>query len=78
MVENTLIYSFQKNVGEQVRISLTNIKGIDLLDVQVYYLDGGSGEKWKPSRKGISMKREHTKSLLEGLKLAGEKSSNEK
>lgn len=72
MAENTLIYSFRKNAGEQVRICLSDFKGKDLIDVRVYYLDDGPGENWKPSRRGICMQRDHMQRLLEGLKLACE------
>ncbi len=73
MVENTVIHSFQKNAAEEIRISLTSYKGHDLIDVRVYYLVDGPDEEWKPTPKGICMKREHTEKLLEGLKLACEK-----
>lgn len=77
MAEDTLIDSFQKNATEEVRISLTNYKGYDLIDVRIYYLNVGSEEEWKPSRRGICMQRDHMQRLLEGLKLACEKNSNE-
>ncbi len=78
MSENTVIYSFQKNAKEEVRISLSDYKGYDLIDVRVYFLDAGSEEKWQPSRRGICMQCDHMQRLLEGLKLACEKSLNEK
>lgn len=64
MAENTLIYSFQKNDREQVKICLSNFMGNDLIDVRIYYLDGGSGEKWNPTKKGICVRMEHIESLL--------------
>lgn len=77
MSENTLIHAFQKNAGEQVRIYFTNYKGKDLLDVRIYYLVDGPEEEWRPSQKGICVRRELMKDLFEGLKLAC-KQSDEK
>lgn len=70
MAENTLISSFKNSAGEQVRICQTNDTGTDLIDVRVYYVVDSPEEEWRPTRKGICMQREQTKSLLEGLKLA--------
>lgn len=48
-----LIAQFEKNATEVVRISLTEFRGRQLIDVRVYYTDD-EGE-YRPTRKGISL-----------------------
>jgi hypothetical protein len=62
---------FSKNSrGETVRIGTSNYKGLDLIDVRVWYSDA-DGEL-KPSGKGFAVKREQFPDLLEAMVAAAE------
>lgn len=39
MADNKLIYSFQKNATEEIRISLSEYKGHNYIDFRVYFKD---------------------------------------
>ena len=65
MSKNSLIHSFQKNAGEQVRICLTEFKGTDLLDVRIYFLVDEAEEKEPDQPEGEeSMDREKSESKI--------------
>jgi len=46
------IYEFSKNSQERVKANLVTYRGRDLVDIRVFYADGGD---WKPTRKGICL-----------------------
>ena len=48
-----LVAQFEKNATEVVRISLTEFRGRQLVDVRVYYTDDEGA--YRPTRKGISL-----------------------
>ena len=48
-----LISSFEKNALEEVRVSLTEFKGHQLIDLRVYYLSA-DGES-RPTKKGLAL-----------------------
>jgi len=54
----------QKNTQEIIRVHQTDYKGHDLVDVRVYYQDGND---WKPTKKGITFKRELLDDVLKAL-----------
>ena len=46
-----------KNARERIQVALTEYNGRELLDVRVYYTDG-TGDEWKPTRKGLTVRRD--------------------
>lgn len=48
-----LIAQFEKNATEVVRVSLTEFRGRQLVDMRVCYLDDEGA--YRPTRKGISL-----------------------
>ena len=71
-----VISSFAKNSFEEVRISLTEFKGKELIDLRVYYQPDGE-EEMRPTKKGITISSEKFPELKKGL-LALEKVIQEK
>ena len=49
-----VISEFSKNTQETIRVSITEFKGYELIDVRAYYRDNETGEL-KPTRKGITL-----------------------
>ncbi len=50
--ESRIVYSFPKNALEEVRVSLSNYKGKQYVDMRIYYkTDDGD---FHPSKKGIT------------------------
>lgn len=74
---NEVIASFAKNSFEEVRISLTEFKGKELIDLRVYYQPDGEEEEMRPTKKGITISSEKFPELKKGL-LALEKVLQEK
>jgi hypothetical protein len=54
--ENQMVYSFQKNALEEIRVSISTFKGRKYLDIRVFY-QGDDGE-YKPSKKGVALSPE--------------------
>ena len=48
-----LIAQFEKNATEVVRVSLTEYRGRQLVDVRVYYCDDAG--QYRPTKKGVSL-----------------------
>ncbi len=65
MADN-FITRMDKNSQEEIRFSLQEYRGTDLIDIRVYY-DPGSGER-KPTRKGISIPVDRFDEFMECLK----------
>lgn len=61
-----VIASFPKNSFEEVRISLTEFKGKELIDLRVYYQPDGE-EEMRPTKKGITISLEKFPELKKGL-----------
>ena len=68
-MEDREIYSFKKNAGETVRISLSEFKGHKLLDIRVYAKSRDTGKE-VATKKGLTVNRGLAKELLEGLRRA--------
>ena len=71
-----LVASFPKNKFEEVRVSVKEFKGYDLLDIRVY-ASTKDGEDKVPTGKGISVNVSHfmelKKAFLEAEKVLREK-----
>jgi hypothetical protein len=52
-VADRIITKMEKNSQEEIRFSLQEYRGTDLIDIRVYY-DGG-GRDFIPTKKGISI-----------------------
>jgi len=53
-----------KNTQEIIRVQPTKFKGYDLVDIRVFYRDG---DELKPTKKGITFKREMLTDVLKAL-----------
>lgn len=53
MSDDIVVGGFHKNPGEDVRVSISNFKGHDLLGIRIWYKD--SEGELKPSKKGITV-----------------------
>ena len=61
------IHKWQKNAAEEVRVSLEEYKGIDLVDIRAFVLPAtGEGEA-KPTPKGIAIRVEQFPELEKGI-----------
>jgi hypothetical protein len=68
-VEKTVAI-FPKNSREQVRISLTEFHGRQIIDMRVFW--SADGNTWNPSKKGLAMGVEKLPVLLASLHEAAE------
>ena len=65
-----LIYEFNKNASEVVRVQLVRYDNRELLDVRVWILkDGGD---YIPTRKGIALRLEQVDSLKQAIDKAAQ------
>ena len=65
MSEDKILHEFQKNAGEKVITSFSTFKGKRLVSVRAYYqTDAGD---WKPTPKGLTLRREMILDLKEGI-----------
>jgi hypothetical protein len=62
-----IIYEFQKNNFEKVKVELNNFRGKDLINIRVYYLADSKMDDWKPSPKGIAMHLDLLPELKKGI-----------
>ena len=66
MQNEQVISEFRKNAKEEVRVTLSNYRGNDVIDIRVYcYPNNPDGDLW-PTKKGITMSTK----LLPDLKQA--------
>lgn len=63
-----LIATLPKGAQEEVRVSLSEFKGKQYIDLRIYY-ENEDGE-WKPTKKGVALNVEHFHKLMEALKEA--------
>jgi hypothetical protein len=72
--EEKVLHEFQKNAGEKVVTSFSTYKGKKLVNLRVYYL---AGDDWKPSPKGLSLRREMISDLKEAVDKAAQEYEKE-
>lgn len=58
--------TINKSGNEQLRIQSGTYKGIEYIDIRVYYYNAAQQE-WKPSRKGVAFKRELLPEVVKAL-----------
>jgi len=73
-----VVYEFQKNPLEKLVIRFTEYNGKNLIDFRVFFLADVAGNEWKPTKKGITMSRDHLPELLKGIEKAHRKWQKEK
>ena len=73
MQNSHIVYEFMKNATEKVRVELCEYLGKDMINVRVYYNADETGDDWKPTKKGITLRSD----LLPELKKAIDKAYEE-
>ena len=68
--ESSPIARFEKNKREEVRISVDNFHGKQLINLRVYY-KGDSGE-WLPGKQGLAISVERYRDLAEAILTVGQ------
>jgi len=74
MSEDKVIHEFQKNAGEKVITSFTTYEGRRLISIRAYY---EAEDGWKPTRKGLTLRREMVVELKEAIDKAVEEYEKE-
>ena len=64
----TTVAEIQKNAVEVVRVSLTEFKGHQLVDLRVYFLD--DSDEFRPSKKGVCLKPDLLGEVIQALERA--------
>jgi hypothetical protein len=59
-----VVYEFEKNGREIIRIGLNEYQGHEYVDLRIYYEKEGS---YLPSKKGVTMAKDLYPALLEGV-----------
>lgn len=68
MSGDKLIYEFSKNAGQKVVLQFREFRKRRFFDIRIFYLsEDGS---WRPTPKGISLRRELISELKEGINRA--------
>ena len=70
--KSELIADIEKSPDERIRVKRTVFKGVDYVDIRIYY-DASSADEpdsWKPTKKGIALKPELVQPLIEALQKA--------
>ena len=63
------VATIPKNKREEIRVSLTEYQGYDLVDVRVY-CEPYAGNEWVATKKGISLIVPRLQDLIDGLQTA--------
>jgi len=64
-MEDEILFKFQKNSLEEVRILRREYHGLPLFDLRVFFRD--TGDTWKPSKKGLCLGVDRLDELQAGL-----------
>jgi len=67
MSNEQVISEFRKNAKEEVRVSLSNYRGHDLIDIRVFYHSGNIDGDLLPTKKGITMSTKHIPDLKKAI-----------
>jgi hypothetical protein len=65
--DGQLIASVTKNARERIEIRLREYEGYPFVDLRVFYEDGA---EYKPTRKGLGIRPNLIRAVIEGLELA--------
>ncbi len=69
------IATISRSETEQMQISINEFKGRKYLDMRIYFTSDG-GEKWIPTKKGVTCSKEHLEELRDALNNAIEEFKN--
>lgn len=75
--EPVVVYEFQKNALEVVRMFLSEYKGKSYINIRVYYKNPPS-EEYFPTKKGLTVSLDLFPELQKGIKLLGKAIENNK
>ena len=68
--DSNLVARFEKNKREEVRISVDNFHGKQLINMRVYY-KGDAGE-WLPGKQGLAISVDRYRDLAEAVLTLGQ------
>jgi hypothetical protein len=71
-----IIKDIEKNATNKIRVSITEFKGNNYIDVRVYYEDEGG--EYKPTKKGVTFRPDQISQLMDGLLQAEKEIKNGK
>lgn len=60
-----IIKDIEKNATNKIRVSITEFKGNNYIDLRVYYEDEGG--EYKPTKKGITFRPDQISQVMDGL-----------
>jgi len=67
MDENQVVYEFEKNPNEVVRLEFCKFKSADYINLRIFYqADDGTGN-WIPTKKGITIHADFVADLKEAV-----------
>ena len=69
MEEAQIIYKFQRNPEEEIRISLREWKGRYYIDLRLWF-EPRSGGEYLPTKKGLTVALDHASELKKGFEIA--------
>ncbi len=69
-----IVKDIEKNANNKIRISITEFKGNNYIDVRVYYEDD-AGE-YKPTKKGVTFRPDQISQVMDGLLQAEKEMKN--
>ena len=70
-----IIKDIEKNATNKIRVSITEFKGNNYIDLRVYYEDD-AGE-YKPTKKGITFRPDQISQVMDGLLQAEKEIKND-
>ena len=63
----TLVQAIQRDQRNQIRISLSEYKGHEYIDIRLFYLGREDGARYHPTKKGITLPTDAYGELLKGV-----------
>lgn len=70
MKNNEVVYEFNKNSAEKVKLEIGYFMGHKIIGLRLYFLADSVTNVWIPTRKGISMSISHFPHLLKAFEEA--------
>jgi hypothetical protein len=68
--DDVVVAQFEKNKKEEVRVSVGNFHGRQIINIRVYYKDDDGS--WKPGKQGLALSVERYKDLAGAIVQVGE------
>lgn len=70
------IATIEKNSTEQIHVSLSEYRGSDLVGIRVFFNASVTGQDWRPTKKGLTVKIAKLPAILDALKQAESEAKN--